>query len=91
MVKKKETVKEAEVQNSTWIVKRALKYGDKGNDIKELQKALIASGYGCGEENGQFGANTKIAVRAFQAAAGLPINGIAGRQTVTALGGEYKE
>ena len=94
MTRKKENGEEgteaAAPEKEVWSVKRALHYGDEGSDVEELQEALIASGYGCGKERGRFGLNTKAAVRAFQAAAGIPINGIAGRQTVTALGGEYR-
>jgi peptidoglycan hydrolase-like protein with peptidoglycan-binding domain len=41
--------------------------------------------------DGIFGDDTKAAVRAFQGSARLTVNGIAGRQTVTALGGTWKE
>lgn len=96
MTKKKETIEEITEAQETeqtpeaWNVKRTLQYGNEGDDVRELQAALVEHGYGCGNERGQFGASTKIAIRAFQSAVGVPINGIAGRQTITALGGEYK-
>lgn len=64
----------------------------KGDDVRELQAALIARGYACGRSgaDGIFGDDTRAAVRAFQGSLRLTVDGIAGRQTVTALGGTYK-
>lgn len=80
---------------SGWIVRRLMKYTSpmlRGDDVKELQKRLIARGYACGRggTDGIFGTDTRAAVRAFQGSAGLTVDGKAGRQTITALGGEYK-
>lgn len=79
-----------------WAVSRLLKRISplmKGDDVKNLQTALIAKGYSCGGTgtDGQFGDNTEKAVRAFQKAEGLRVDGIAGEDTVTALGGTWKE
>lgn len=64
----------------------------KGDDVRELQAALIARGYACGRSgaDGIFGDDTRAAVRAFQGSLRLTVDGKAGRQTVTALGGTYK-
>ena len=78
-----------------FIVYRLLKYISpmmRGDDVRELQEALAARGFPCGNSgaDGIFGNDTRKAVRAFQGTARLTVDGIAGRQTVTALGGTYK-
>lgn len=62
-----------------------LKNGSRGNAVKELQQMLNAAGFDCGKADGIFGAKTEFAVAAFQAAAGLTVDGKAGDQTITAL------
>lgn len=62
-----------------------LKPGDKGDAVKNLQARLIALGYLTGSADGEFGDNTRAAVRAFQTAAGLSSDGIAGPQTLAAV------
>lgn len=63
-----------------------------GEDVKDVQAALIAKGYSCGSTgaDGEFGSNTEKAVEAFQKAAGLTADGIVGEKTTQALGGEWK-
>lgn len=51
-----------------------------GNDVKQLQTALNALGFACGED-GIFGAYTEDALRKFQLNMGLPSDGIAGAFT----------
>ena len=58
-----------------------------GDDIRALQTALNAAGYSCGTADGYFGSQTQAAVRAFQSAKGLAVDGIVGQQTWAALGG----
>lgn len=50
--------------------KVACKKGDKGEYVRELQTALIAKGFSCGNEgaDGSFGANTEAGVISFQKA-----------------------
>lgn len=62
-----------------------------GDDVKALQAALIANNYHCGVEgtDGVYAKNTAYAVRCFQAANGLIVDGRAGRFTITALGGKW--
>ena len=57
------------------------------NRIRPIQNALIARGYGVGGSgaDGLYGDGTFNAVRAFQAANGLPADGLAGRNTQAAL------
>lgn len=63
----------------------------KGEDVKALQAALIARGYHCGPSgaSGIYERNTAYAVRCFQAANRLIVDGKAGRFTVAALGGTW--
>ncbi len=65
--------------------KPTLKQGAKGNAVKRLQRALAAAGQDIATD-GDFGPGTDRAVRAFQAAHGLPADGIAGPATWAALG-----
>lgn len=77
-----------------WAVARILKITKplmKGEDVKALQDALIARGYHCGASgaSGVYERNTAYAVRCFQAANRLIVDGRAGRFTVAALGGTW--
>ena len=74
-----------------WSITRILKRGHRGDDVKDLQRALIAAGYSCGSKgaDGDFGEKTEKAVLKFQKAKGLKQDGIAGQATVTALGGTF--
>lgn len=72
---------------------RLLKKGNKGNDVKELQKELKERGYNIGKSgaDGIFGNDTKNATKLFQKAKKLyPIDGIVGTRTAHALGWLYK-
>jgi len=62
-----------------------LRRGDSGMLVRIAQTALARAGYSTGVENGFFGPETLSAVRAFQAARGLPTDGIIGPRTWTAL------
>lgn len=62
-----------------------LKKGSNGAAVSALQEMLTKLGYDCGGIDGIFGARTQVAVRAFQAANGLTVDGIAGQQTQAAL------
>ena len=63
-----------------------LKLGATGPAVKKLQKKLKALGFNPGRIDGAFGPGTKAAVREFQRNSGLPADGIAGPQTLAALG-----
>lgn len=65
----------------------ALRKGDKGEAVKELQKLLKEKGYSLGKwgVDGDFGSATESAVMAFQKDAGLTMDGIAGSTTMEAL------
>lgn len=65
---------------------RLLFLGDKGQDVLALQKALNAQSDAMLDEDGVFGSTTMLAVRHFQEARGLQVDGVVGRQTRDALG-----
>lgn len=67
---------------------RQLKKGMKGDDVRELQKLLNVAGDSL-TEDGDFGKKTEAAVRVYQKRMGLTVDGIAGKNTITALGGEW--
>lgn len=78
-----------------WSVGRLLKLKSpymRGDDVRRLQEELIAAGFDCGKcgADGVFGKDTDAAVKAYQAAKALEVDGIAGRHTITALGGVYE-
>lgn len=78
-----------------WEVARVLKVTKplmNGDDVKALQEALIARNYHCGiaGADGIYAKNTAYAIRCFQSAHGLIVDGKAGRYTVAALGGVWK-
>lgn len=62
-----------------------LKKGSKGDAVRALQGVLNARGFDCGEADGSFGSKTDAAVRAFQKANGLAVDGSVGEATWTAL------
>ena len=57
--------------------------GNKGDSVKALQILLIGNDYSCGKAgaDGDFGSATDAAVRAFQKANGLTVDGIVGKNT----------
>lgn len=73
--------------------KRLLKYKSpmmRGGDVKSLQRLLAKAGQKPGAADGIFGKNTRNAVKSFQRAKRLTVDGIAGKNTITALGGEWR-
>ena len=62
-----------------------LKPGDSGEAVEKVQKRLKALGYFSGEVGGNYQALTKAAVEAFQATAGLTVDGECGVNTLEAL------
>ena len=65
----------------------SLKQGDRGDEVRELQRKLIQLGYLSGSADGIFGKNTTAAVIAFQKANKLEADGIAGSKTQDKLNG----
>ena len=66
---------------------RILKKGMTGSDVKEMQSDLILLGYNCGScgADGDFGSDTKTAVKAFQKANKLDVDGEYGPNTHNAM------
>lgn len=64
-----------------------LRRGDKGAAVKVLQKLLIANGYSCGKygTDGDFGNATEKALKAYQKANGLAVDGVCGNATWSKL------
>ena len=63
----------------------AMHMGSAGESVKTLQRALISLGYLTGAADGIYGTKTYLAVKAFQTAAKLNADGMAGEQTLKAL------
>ena len=61
-------------------------YGSNGEEVKQIQIKLRDWGYYSGSVDGVYGSKTYEAVKKFQASNGLAVDGIAGSQTLTALG-----
>ena len=66
---------------------RLLKRGCTGEDVRELQKALIRLGFSCGPDgaDGEFGKSTEAALIAFQTAVGIKADGKFGPASLAAL------
>ena len=64
-----------------------LKKGEKGDQVKALQALLIGYGFSCGAKavDGSFGSATDKAVRAYQKANGLTVDGSVGPATWSKL------
>src|SRR3954470_24712675 len=58
-----------------------LKKGSNDPAVRDLQEALKALGYDPGPINGSFGAKTESAVKQFQQAREIAVNGVVGRVT----------
>ncbi len=64
---------------------QTLSAGASGEEVRALQERLVALGYLSGEADGQYGAQTRRAVKAFQRRNGLDADGIAGPKTLARL------
>ena len=58
-----------------------LRMGSSGDDVARLQTRLTAAGFDAGGADGVFGPKTEAALKAFQEANGLAVDGIAGPAT----------
>jgi len=70
------------------VYNRALKHLRsmmRGDDVREVQKVLTAKGYDPKGIDGVFGKNTEKAVKAYQKAYGLKVDGIVGPKTWASL------
>ncbi|MBW3584310.1 MAG: peptidoglycan-binding protein [Cyanobacteria bacterium 0813] len=66
----------------------AIKKGDSGPEVAQLQKTLQAAGYFGGKATGFYGSLTRAAVKKFQADNNLKVDGIVGPKTLSALKGK---
>lgn len=66
------------------------KFGSSGNEVVQIQKKLKQWGYYNGDVDGIYGSKTRSAVRSFQSKNGLKVDGIAGSQTLRAMGIQSK-
>lgn len=65
---------------------RLYRRGDQGEPVRDIQDRLCALGYPRGDDaSGTYDTGTESAVRAFQDARGLPVDGIVGPMTWRAL------
>lgn len=83
------------VPPGAYVFTRTLRYGCVGEDVVELKKLLIAHGYSDGitidtKSSPTFGSATRARVREYQQDNNLKVDGIAGKQTITSLGGIYE-
>lgn len=62
------------------------KLGSSGKEVTAIQDALRDRGLFQGESTGYYGTKTQAAVKQFQRQKGLTVDGIAGPQTLSALG-----
>jgi len=93
-----------ETTEKAWTVSRVLKYEEdkpmqSGADVRELQARLIDEGFKtvliggklkAVDDDGTFGPITAAAVKAYQKSKGLDVDGKAGKNTITALGGKWR-
>ena len=65
-----------------------VQFGDKGAEVEEIQRLLIAKNFLTGVADGDFGEATKNALKDFQKSVGLEADGICGAETFKLLRGE---
>lgn len=70
-----------------------IEYGYVGEDVKKMQKSLIANGFACGDDgaDGDYLGQTMNAVKAWQKAHGYTQNGIMTVKMLSELHGEKQE
>lgn len=67
-------------------IAQAYKYGSRGDQVKQIQTRLKNWGYYKEGVDGIYGYNTYLSVKSFQKSNGLTADGIAGKQTLAAIG-----
>lgn len=72
------------LENNT--VQALSKYGSRGQEVRTIQDKLKRWGYYTGNVDGIYGSLTVSAVKRFQQKNGLKVDGIAGTQTLNAMG-----
>lgn len=64
---------------------KSFRKGDKGEEVKQIQKALGINA------DGIFGSNTESSVKSFQKSKGLTVDGIVGKATLSAMGISFED
>lgn len=82
-----ESKTETKEESTVTIELTVLRNGSKGEQVKTLQRLLLAMGYDLGSwgADGNFGAKTDAAVKAFQKARKIGVDGIVGKDTWSEL------
>lgn len=65
---------------------RRLAAGDSGSDVQLIQNRLRGAGFYKGSCNGKFGLSTEQALKSYEKANGLPVDGVVGFHDYQALG-----
>ena len=75
----------------TFKLNRVLKKGDRGYDVRDLQRELVRRKYNIGKAgaDGEFGSMTEAAVRRFQQRMEIKADGVVGMATLAKLGGKW--
>lgn len=75
----------SEVENGTSgaevVTMKTIRNGDRGTQVKVLQWLLNENGFSCGSVDGIWGKKTLAAVKAYQKAKGLAVDGVVGKNT----------
>lgn len=80
---KKSTKKSTKKGSTCTVTMKVLQKGSTGAQVKALQILLIGYGYSCGRAgaDGDFGTGTVSAVKKYQRAKGLTVDGVVGKNT----------
>lgn len=81
--------------SNKYVFRRDLKKGCRGDDVVKLKYLLMNAGYDRGitvntKDSKYFGPATKRLVKDYQRDNGLTVDGVAGRKTITSLGGKFE-
>jgi peptidoglycan hydrolase-like protein with peptidoglycan-binding domain len=80
-----------EVLEACYDNERVLQRGDSGSAVRKIQQALIFLDFPVPKvgANGIFGDETELAVRSYQEARGLSVDGVVGSETIESLDAEF--
>jgi peptidoglycan hydrolase-like protein with peptidoglycan-binding domain len=73
------------VEAATFTTTTTLKNGSTGTQVKYLQYGLVGLGYLKGSVDGKYGTATQTAVKNYQSANGLTVDGLAGAKTLSSI------